>query len=338
MPRTPRRYRVGELGCAALIALAGCRGLGLARIEIRSTWPLETASVESAGPFRVPGGADGAVLYWEGGPDGVDAPIVRIRLNGCRLLALVDTGAMTTLMDASAARRCGVARLAVTDAVGTNAVAIGRGQGLGATFEAELGLVRELRLGGIVITNIPVWVTAVGENPAYWVGGRARRADIILGMDVIRVLRRMEWDGAAGAIRFGSAVRPVRYPAGEVAVTWAGGLPLVRIRLDGRELPALLDTGAEFAVYVPGPLSREAGLPPPEGRAVLAHGVGGRVVAQPGGEARLTVNGADWGKVRVWIGATGQGHAHLPFALLGRGAFGDRGFVLDVESGRIGLF
>lgn len=282
--------------------------------------------------------ADGAVLYWEGGPDGADAPVVRIGVNGRRVLALVDTGAMATLIEASAARRCGVARLDVVDAAGTNAPAVCKGQGLGATFEAEPGLVRELRLGGILITNMPVLVTGVGENQAYFAGGRARSADMILGMDVLRVLRKMEWDGAAGAIRVGSAIRPVRRPAGEVGVKWAGGLPLVTIRLDGRELPAVLDTGAEFAVYVPGPLSREVGLPPPEGRAVLAHGVGGRVVAQPAGEARLTVDGVDFGRVRVWVGATGQGHAHLPFALVGRGAFGERRFVVDVEAGRIWLF
>lgn len=287
-------------------------------------------------PSGAPQRDTGAVLYWEGGASGADAPVVRVRLNGRTVYALVDTGSSVTLIDVAAAARYRVLRGAQGGEKGTNDVASWTAQGVGASVEAERGVVREFRIGGIVIHDVPVGLVPRLADRAPWAGERARTAEVILGMDLLRAMQRLEWDGVRGAIRLGSAAqRRGGAPPGGIVVQCETGLPVVTIRLGEHELAAVFDTGAEFAVYVPGPLSRLVGLPPPRGRTLLAHGLGGRVVASEAGTMMLRVGDIDFGTVSVWIGATGQGHAHWPFALLGRGAFGSRWFLLDLVKGRL---
>ncbi|MCX7819749.1 MAG: retroviral-like aspartic protease family protein [Kiritimatiellae bacterium] len=322
-----------------LTALAACRQIG----EPAAPWMrgpnADRGARVMAGSSGARGpAADGVVLYWEGGPNGADAPVVRVAVNGRLVLALVDTGSTITLLESSAARRCGVAAAADPMNGATNKLTPWSGQGLGASFCATAARIRELRLGDWLLTNVPVGIADAGGDPTRpFAGGRSRAAELILGVDVVRGAGRLGWDGRRGAIVLGgAAVLRETETAVAIPLVENSWLPVLRIEVDGRyRMHAVLDTGSEFALYVPGPLSRTVGLPPPRGRAVLAHGMGGRVVAHAAGEVELSVGGMGWGRVPLWIGATGQGHANLPFALIGRGAFERRRWVLDFEQGRL---
>jgi len=152
---------------ATLLAIGGCRG-------------------------TVPKGA----VTWEiAGHNPRPPPVVRVSIGGRTVLALVDTGASFSLLDAHGARRLGI-----TAATGSTAVA----QGLGASTPIRSATLDRLEFGAIRLEQISVGVAGpdVYVGPHGWLGGR--RVEMALGMDVLSRCGAMTWDGPAMRIVFGS--------------------------------------------------------------------------------------------------------------------------------------
>jgi hypothetical protein len=116
----------------------------------QATLTLGPARVASEVPLR---------LLWP------DLLLAELRLDGCNLTALVDTGATFSLVNARGMHRLGL--LAAGHAVS--------GSGLGGRFDVYPRRFTELRIGALVIPN-PMLATANVPEPAF---------DMILGMDVL---------------------------------------------------------------------------------------------------------------------------------------------------------
>ena len=266
-------------------------------------------------------------------PFGEAVPIVRVRVNGHTVLALVDTGSTATLMDSAGAARVGVPALRSTAPADGGLLRL-PSQGLGARFNAWLGIAPEVRAGGVTVTNLVVGIldpkTDLGARG--WMAGH--RVEMLLGADFLRLCGRAVWDVAGDRIALAPPASIL--PEGGAALDPAYVVPVCRVRVgDDREVPAGIDSGGAFGFWVPGPLFRGAKLPQPgpEGRIVLSEGMGGRVVSTTAGEVDLRIGAARIGGVPMLMGATGHGHAHLPYALLGRAALAGRIVSFDFDRG-----
>lgn len=157
-------------------AFGGRPLMGLLGMDLLSMFDLE---VDPAGPslaLHAVSGCVGRFPPWQGAYSAVPAVLPRpgamvapVTVNGTRLRALLDTGAATTILDARAAARLGLAE-------GTRGSARGVGPGALAIRSAELA---ELRLGDETWTHAPAAV-ALLPGLGY---------DMVLGMDVLGTRR-----------------------------------------------------------------------------------------------------------------------------------------------------
>ncbi len=263
-------------------------------------------------------------------------PIIRIRVNGQTVLALLDTGSTATLMDSAGAARVGVPALRSGAAGVDGGLVRLPSQGLGAKFHAWLGLAPEVQAGGVTVSNLVVGIldpkTDLGARG--WMAGH--RVEMLLGSDFLRLCGRAIWDVPGERITL--APPAAAMPPDGVPLDPEHIVPVCRVRVgDDREVPAGIDSGGAFGFWVPGPLSRGAKLPQPkpDAQASLSQGMGGSVVSTPAGPVDLRLGGAVLEDVPMVIGATGRGHAHLPHALIGRTALATRTVSFDFDRGTV---
>ena len=69
----------------------------------------------------------------------------------------------------------------------------------GQTVDAELGILPNLRLGGLSIRNVPA---AFSDLHAFQIWGLATRPAILIGMDVLRHFNKVELDFVEKQVRF----------------------------------------------------------------------------------------------------------------------------------------
>jgi hypothetical protein len=332
---------VGVPACLVMLLAGGC-------LTLPSPDPADTARAPESLGIRLE--TRGAVLRAEPvnvvvrrGPStlpfclrpfGEAAPIVRLRVNGRTVLALLDTGSTATLVDSAGAARVGIPALRSGAAAG-DLVRL-PSQGLGARFHAWLGIAPEVRAGGVIVTNLVVGIL----DPTTDLGGRGwmagHRVEMLLGSDFLRLCGRaiLDLPGERAIL----APPDEAMPSGGVALDPAHVVPVCMVGVGtDRTVPAGIDSGGDFGLWVPGPLARGARLPQPgpDVAVTLSEGMGGRVVSTPVGPVDVRVGDAVLTGVPMVIGATGHGHAHLPYALLGRRALSTRTVSFDFDRGTV---
>ncbi len=317
-------------------ALTSCRSIPTARPGTQSTPDNRSGVLVSTSPYTVLRRAP-TELSWEQTAEGPLRPIVRVRVNGRLALALIDTGSSGSLLSASGARRLGVSSsLSTANSVGdTRPVDAATIQGLGTAVTGSIEHIAELVLGNIAIANVPVGIT-----DAWTLEYRpGRYVELLVGCDVLRAVGQMKWDGPRRRIVLAPTDSPPRNWEW-LALHTNVGIPITSAMLDGhRRLWVAFDTGGDFDLWVSGPLSRQLDLPPPDTERSTPRmtGLGGHVRAYPVGHVALRIGAREWPRVQVLVGATGHGHAHLPFALLGNGILEREVIWFDFQGGRIGL-
>ena len=166
--------------------------------------------------------------------EGIEAALGNVPLGR----VFIDTGAQYTLLSAEAARAAGVV------------VGEGASEMVGfATFNALPGLVPELRIGNLVIRDVPVFV---GDSPAL----ARNRGQMAIGIDLLHHLR-LTLDADAGVALVEPAAAAAPLGPFSAADGWQVRLwPLVQVclaeaRLDGqRHARVLIDTGNWEGTYV----------------------------------------------------------------------------------------
>lgn len=288
-------------------------------------------------PVNVVTRRDVSTLPFHARPFEEAAPIVRVRINGRTLLALVDTGSSATILDAAGAARVGVPALwAAAAEDGTGGRIPLPSQGLGARFRAWLGVASCFSAGGVTVTNMVVGILdpTTGFGAQGWTAGH--RVEMLLGADFLRLCGRAVWDAPGERITLGGAAA-AGDPEG-VELDPRSVVPVCTVGIGAdRTIHAGIDSGGFFGLWVPGPLSRGARLPQPDPDAapIVHHGVGGPVLSTPAGPVDVRIGATVLRGVPMVVGATGQGHAHLPHALIGRTALSGRVVTFDFDRNRI---
>lgn len=213
VPRRRRRLWTGAL------AAASCAAIGA---------PAHAEAATACKLYMSPEGA----LHVE---PGTRRPVVTVKINGRPARALIDTGAASSLLSEDVARRMGL----------TLRPTALRSGGMGGAFDTYVVDVK-LNLAG---ADTPIRMLA---------GGRAIDVDLLIGDDLLHMFD-VEFDLAHGNIRLMKAqgCRDADMPY------WAEGYseaPLLRpsqdgddhyvtpVRLNGREVRAYLDSGAETSL------------------------------------------------------------------------------------------
>ncbi len=200
-------------------------------------------------------------------------PFVQVTINGKPGWFVVDTGADSSNMFGGAAREYGLSEMT---ADGVKFYGVGGGQ------DAKLVVVAEFGLGAAKVKNVRLF--SLGHNGSADFAG-------LLGRDFLDQLGDMEFDLAAGALRFWKASdcgsRSLAYwtktpTLAELRHVEQGAPYIVKMRINGKPVDAELDSGAGTTVVTPD-VARQASVPKENYDSEVRYvgGIGeGRIAAQ----------------------------------------------------------
>lgn len=256
-----------------------------------------------------------------------DLPMVAVRIHGRRVLALVDTGADQSVVDPRVAFRLGIVPLrkpGATESATEHSLWMANGRGLGQTFSCVIGLARDLQLGEISLSQIPLGILDRPLTPNGWMAGH--RVEMILGSDILRTLDPVSFDFPSKTLH----LRPASDTPATTSLTSAiridligkESIPRVRSRIEGMgECTVGIDTGGDFALWIPPewmhsvPVTQMHTLPFPR----HGTGAGGTTASLFVGNRSLTLGGVEFDSVSTEVGLhQPPGAPPIPFALLGR--------------------
>lgn len=117
--------------------------------------------------------------------------LTEVRANGKKINAVIDTGSEITIGN-SALREQIIRRGAKVEKVEMTGVT-------GVTTELDLVRVNEIRLGSVILRNVPI---AFADVPPFTVFGLADQPAMLLGTDLMETFRRVSLDFRARKVRF----------------------------------------------------------------------------------------------------------------------------------------
>ena len=200
--------------------------------------------------------------------DDPDIPRVQIRFaQGEPVDAVIDSGAVMTIVSASLASSAGIQSLG--EFRGTFFGLIGE------PIEVTFGLIRVLQIGGLHVHDVPVAIMPDRKLNFMIAGDRTFRIDMLLGTAFLKEFR-LEFDSRAERIEMSWVGSENRVPAANQNLFFIDLRPYVHTAINGRGwYTFLLDTGSEIT-FLNGSKLRitdVTGLPRPHGATL--QGLGG---------------------------------------------------------------
>jgi hypothetical protein len=118
--------------------------------------------------------------------------LTQVRANQISLDAIIDTGSEITI--GNMALRNAIARRRIRDFQKIEVVGV-----TGKAMTLELAVVNELKIGGVVMNNVPV---AFADVPPFEVFGLHQQPALLLGTDMMENFRKVSLDFRARKVRF----------------------------------------------------------------------------------------------------------------------------------------
>lgn len=182
-------------------------------------------------------------------------PIVEVEINGNAVLALLDTGAATSVMGLDAAHRLGLIP------IGTPPFRF-RGTGFGGDADFVIALAEEIHFGDLPLSKIPVAVSDAAGSMAVFPRVGDRPVELLLGFDLLRSFAWIDFAQSEGFVEFSTAEDREETPGIRVPYTHRPGHgPQITARMR-RDFPVVLDTGGYFGLRVPPRIAEENGIAP----------------------------------------------------------------------------
>ncbi|WP_419898703.1 retroviral-like aspartic protease family protein [Roseomonas sp. USHLN139] len=253
-----------------------------------------------------------------------NVPLTLLTINGQPAVFLVDTGAARTALLPE-----GAAALGLTQ----DGLRRTQARGIGGSSHEANALVSELTLGSLTMRGLTVPVVRHGAPP--------RRDRLgLLGADVLRV-HELEMDTPGGQLTLwpgqGCGAGGPRWPTPSQSIPielYGEAVPIVTLRVNGRAVPALFDTGAQRTV-LDRRLAIALGMPADAPTGPRLHGVGEEtVVTQAWRLPQLDFAGLTLHDHPVLVAALER----RPYAMaLGQDVIGQRRFWLSYARRRLFL-
>ena len=117
--------------------------------------------------------------------------LTQAKANGRQVEAVIDTGSEITIGN-KALRDALVRRHVKMETIGITGVT-------GVTVDLEMAPVTEIRLGSVILRNVPI---AFADVPPFEVFGLSKEPALLLGTDLMEVFRRVSLDFKARKVRF----------------------------------------------------------------------------------------------------------------------------------------
>jgi hypothetical protein len=118
--------------------------------------------------------------------------LTEVRAGGLKLDAVIDTGSQITIGNSALRRKLVRSRLGPLRTVTATGVT-------GTSVNLELAQIGELRLGSVILRNVPM---AFADVPPFEVFGLSDRPALLLGTDLLETFRRVSLDFRARKVRF----------------------------------------------------------------------------------------------------------------------------------------
>ena len=118
--------------------------------------------------------------------------MTQVRANGLPLEAVIDTGSQITIGNSALRDKLVRRRGAKLETIAVTGVT-------GKTVNLQLALIRELRLGSVILRNVPM---AFADVPPFKVFGLSEGPALLLGTDLLENFRRVSLDFRARKVRF----------------------------------------------------------------------------------------------------------------------------------------
>lgn len=118
--------------------------------------------------------------------------LTRVKAGNLSLDAVIDTGSQITIGNSALRRKLVRSRLSRLKTVSATGVT-------GTTVNLQLAQIGELRLGSVVLRNVPM---AFADVPPFEVFGLAGKPALLLGTDLLETFRRVSLDFRARKVRF----------------------------------------------------------------------------------------------------------------------------------------
>jgi tetratricopeptide (TPR) repeat protein len=164
---------------------------------------------------------------------------VAVRANGLAGEYILDSGANTSLISESEARRLGMKVEAVNGSLAASG-AIGR------TFQYRLATLDRLEIGGATLRNVGFMVVGDNQQPFVDLPEKQRA---VLGIPVLLGLRTMRLRPGSEQLDIGFASQPLRYD--QANLCFEGALPLLLASFQGKAIRLIFDTGSARTDFWP---------------------------------------------------------------------------------------
>ncbi len=187
-------------------------------------------------------------------------PVVAMSINGHEVLAVVDTGAHTTLIDLPTARKAGVVPLGIPPRILP-------ALGFGGQTEQILSIAESVRVGDLTARNVPLGVLNDRQGLSMLASVEGLGAQALLGYDLLARFSWVQFNWTTQTVTFSTdqPFQPPRRPrpVGFDMVARPDRRATIQARIEpGGDVEASLDTGGNFAIWLPPALARELGYDP----------------------------------------------------------------------------
>lgn len=162
-----------------------------------------------------------------------------VSINGSQARFLIDTGANTSVISESEARRIGMKI--------ENAPGLQMHDAAGASSGYRVAVAKELAVGGNLLGNVPFLVVPDERMPFSQLPAGDRG---ILGLPVLFALQTIRWD-RNGIAEIGFPPEPFRLETANLCFSGDGPHLVTRGEVDGRPVDAVVDTGAMKSRLLP---------------------------------------------------------------------------------------
>lgn len=261
-------------------------------------------------------------------------PIIRVRINGALVLALIDSGSSISLIEYGAAMRAGVVPL------GPSLIRL-KSSGLGGPTEQFLGVAQTLTVEGVDIGNVPIGILnlARGMESLAWLEGY--RVEAVLGSDFLRAFRMWALDLGGESLELSAkgGYQPNEDKLlASAPLAAAAGIPTVEAWLGGRgPVNLALDTGGRFGVWVPRGIGNKLKLPELEDNQPPArgYGFGGLTLYRQTGPYAIRLSRFTLGDIGLTLGLLNLGENEPGHVLLGTDVLRKYRFIVDYDAGSV---
>ena len=269
-------------------------------------------------------------------------PLIRCRVNGRVVYALIDTGSTRSLMDYRAALRSNLIPVShpfpAQDEPADPPFLVEPVRGLGGSINSIFSIAKTLNFGDFQMNTLPIYILddQWGLAGQGWLAGF--RVEMLLGYDIVKQFGSVTFNYRRDKVTFSRHATPPQRNGPQSAPLFTRfGLPVVPAQFEGKAVLAAIDTGGDFGIWIPRSVADNLKLNhSPQARG-LNHGkgVGGNTLFRHAGDFPIDLGGISIPPAPVHVSMQPSQGPEAPVIFIGNRILRNYTVTLDVENGRL---